>query len=253
MFLIVAPLSVLYNWKDELDTWGYFRVTILHGNKKDNELIRVKQRKCEIALTTYETLRLCLDELNSLEWSAVIVDEAHRIKNPKARVTEVMKALKCNVRIGLTGTILQNNMKELWCVMDWAVPGLLGSRINFKKQFSDPVEHGQRHTATKRELATGRKAMRRLAKKMSGWFLRRTKVLIKDQLPKKEDRMVYCSLTDFQKAVYQTVLETEDVTLILQSSEPCTCSSGRKRRNCCYKASSSVWYLYSLAFDYVVL
>ncbi|XP_062965511.1 DNA excision repair protein ERCC-6-like 2 isoform X2 [Cynocephalus volans] len=235
MFLIVAPLSVLYNWKDELDTWGYFRVTILHGNKKDSELIRVKQRKCEIALTTYETLRLCLDELNSLEWSAVIVDEAHRIKNPNARVTEVMKALKCNVRIGLTGTILQNNMKELWCVMDWAVPGLLGSRIHFKKQFSDPVEHGQRHTATKRELATGRKAMQRLAKKMSSWFLRRTKILIKDQLPKKEDRMVYCSLTDFQKAVYRTVLETEDVTLILQSSEPCTCSSGRKRRNCCYK------------------
>ncbi|XP_023620802.1 DNA excision repair protein ERCC-6-like 2 isoform X1 [Myotis lucifugus] len=253
MFLIVAPLSVLYNWRDELDTWGYFRVTILHGNKKDNELIRIKQRKCEIALTTYETLRLCLEELNSLEWSAVIVDEAHRIKNPKARVTEVMKALKCNVRIGLTGTILQNNMKELWCVMDWAVPGLLGSRIHFKKQFSDPVEHGQRHTATKRELATGRKAMQRLAKKMSGWFLRRTKTLIKDQLPKKEDRMVYCSLTDFQKAVYQTVLETEDVTLILRSSEPCTCSSGRKRRNCCYKTNSHGETVKTLYFSYLAV
>ncbi|XP_070315607.1 DNA excision repair protein ERCC-6-like 2 isoform X7 [Odocoileus virginianus] len=253
MFLIVAPLSVLYNWKDELDTWGYFRVTILHGNKKDNELIRVKQRKCEIALTTYETLRLCLDELNSLEWSAIIVDEVHRIKNPKARVTEIMKALKCNVRIGLTGTILQNNMKELWCVMDWAVPGLLGSRIHFKKQFSDPVEHGQRHTATKRELATGRKAMKRLARKMSGWFLRRTKTLIKDQLPKKEDRMVYCSLTDFQKAVYQTVLETEDVSLILQSSEPCTCSSGQKRRNCCYKTNSQGETVKTLYFSYLAV
>ncbi|XP_055205962.2 DNA excision repair protein ERCC-6-like 2 isoform X3 [Gorilla gorilla gorilla] len=253
MFLIVAPLSVLYNWKDELDTWGYFRVTVLHGNRKDNELIRVKQRKCEIALTTYETLRLCLDELNSLEWSAVIVDEAHRIKNPKARVTEVMKALKCNVRIGLTGTILQNNMKELWCVMDWAVPGLLGSGTYFKKQFSDPVEHGQRHTATKRELATGRKAMQRLAEKMSGWFLRRTKTLIKDQLPKKEDRMVYCSLTDFQKAVYQTVLETEDVTLILQSSEPCTCRSGRKRRNCCYKTNSHGETVKTLYLSYLTV
>lgn len=253
MFLIVAPLSVLYNWRDELDTWGYFRVTILHGNRKDNELIRVKQRKCEIALTTYETLRLCLDDLNSLEWSAVIVDEAHRIKNPKARVTEVMKALKCNVRIGLTGTILQNNMKELWCVMDWAVPGLLGSRNHFKKQFSDPVEHGQRHTATKRELATGRKAMQKLAKKMSGWFLRRTKTLIKDQLPKKEDRIVYCSLTDFQKAVYQTVLETEDVTLILQSSEPCTCSSGRKKRNCCYKTNSRGETVKTLYFSYLAV
>ncbi|XP_043832837.1 DNA excision repair protein ERCC-6-like 2 isoform X2 [Dromiciops gliroides] len=253
MFLIVAPLSVLYNWRDELNTWGYFRITVLHGNKKDNELIRVKQGKCEIALTTYETLRLCLDELNSIEWSAIIVDEAHRIKNPKARVTEVMKALKCNVRIGLTGTILQNNMKELWCVMDWAVPGLLGSMTYFKKQFSDPVEHGQRHTATKRELATGRKAMQRLARKMSGWFLRRTKTLIRDQLPKKEDRMVYCSLTEFQKAVYQTVLETEDVTLILRAREPCTCNSGRKRKNCCYKTNSYGETVKSLYFSYLAI
>ncbi|CAO2596421.1 DNA excision repair protein ERCC-6-like 2, partial [Lemmus lemmus] len=253
MFLIVAPLSVLYNWKDELDTWGYFRVTVLHGSKKDNELIRLKQRKCEIALTTYETLRLCLEELNSLEWSAVIVDEAHRIKNPKAQITEVMKAVKCKVRIGLTGTILQNNMKELWCVMDWAVPGLLGSRSHFKKQFSDPVEHGQRHTATKRELATGRKAMHRLAKKMSGYFLRRTKTLIKGQLPKKEDRMVYCSLTEFQKAVYQTVLDTEDVALILQSSQPCTCGSGRKRRNCCHKTNSQGDKVRSLCLSYLTV
>ncbi|XP_007497994.3 DNA excision repair protein ERCC-6-like 2 isoform X1 [Monodelphis domestica] len=253
MFLIVAPLSVLYNWKDELNTWGYFKVTILHGNKKDNELNRIKQGKCEIALTTYETLRLCLDDLNSIEWSAIIVDEAHRIKNPKARVTEVMKALKCNVRIGLTGTILQNNMKELWCVMDWAMPGLLGSMTYFKKQFSDPVEHGQRHTATKRELATGRKAMQRLARKMSGWFLRRTKTLIKDQLPKKEDRMVYCSLTEFQKAVYQTVLETEDVTLILRAREPCTCHSGRKRKNCCYKTNSYGETVKALYFSYLAI
>uniref|UniRef100_A0A4X2KHD0 ERCC excision repair 6 like 2 n=1 Tax=Vombatus ursinus TaxID=29139 RepID=A0A4X2KHD0_VOMUR len=253
MFLIVAPLSVLYNWRDELNTWGYFKITILHGNKKDNELIRVKQGKCEIALTTYETLRLCLDELNSIEWSAVIVDEAHRIKNPKARVTEVMKALKCSVRIGLTGTILQNNMKELWCVMDWAVPGLLGSMTYFRKQFSDPVEHGQRHTATKRELATGRKAMQRLARKMSGWFLRRTKTLIRDQLPKKEDRMVYCSLTEFQKAVYQTVLETEDVTLILRAREPCTCNSGRKRKNCCYKTNSYGETVKALYFSYLAI
>jgi len=70
-----------------------------------------------------------------------------------------------------------------------AVPGLLGSRLHFKKKFSDPVEHGQRHTATKRELATGRKAMVKLATKMSVWFLRRTKALISDQLPKKEDRV----------------------------------------------------------------
>ncbi|NXG89094.1 ER6L2 protein, partial [Stercorarius parasiticus] len=252
-FLIVAPLSVLYNWKDELDTWGYFKVSVLHGSKKDDDLSRIKQGKCEVALTTYEILRLYLDEFNSVEWSAVIVDEAHRIKNPKAQITQTMKSLKCSVRIGLTGTILQNNMKELWCVMDWAVPGLLGSRLHFKKKFSDPVEHGQRHTATKRELATGRKAMVKLARKMSGWFLRRTKVLISDQLPKKEDRMVYCSLTEFQKAVYQAVLETEDVSLVLRAGEPCSCNSGRKRKSCCYKVNAHGETIKSLRFSYLTI
>ncbi|NXF04570.1 ER6L2 protein, partial [Smithornis capensis] len=252
-FLIVAPLSVLYNWKDELDTWGYFKVSVLHGSKKDYDMSRIKQGKYEVALTTYEILRLYLDEFNSVEWSAVIVDEAHRIKNPKAQITQTMKSLKCSVRIGLTGTILQNNMKELWCVMDWAVPGLLGSRVHFKKKFSDPVEHGQRHTATKRELATGRKAMVKLARKMSGWFLRRTKALISDQLPKKEDRMVYCSLTEFQKAVYQAVLETDDVTLVLRAGEPCSCNSGRKRKNCCYKVNAHGETIKSLRFSYLTI
>ncbi|XP_067424701.1 DNA excision repair protein ERCC-6-like 2 isoform X2 [Emydura macquarii macquarii] len=252
-FLIVAPLSVLYNWKDELDTWGYFRVAILHGSRKDSELSRIRQGKFEVALTTYETLRLCLDELNRLDWSAVIVDEAHRIKNPKAQITQTMKALKCSVRIGLTATILQNNMKELWCVMDWAIPGLLGSRTHFKKEFSDPVEHGQRHTATKRELATGRKAVQKLARKMSGWFLRRTKALISDQLPKKEDRMVYCSLTEFQKEVYQAVLATEDVSLVLRARELCNCSSGRKRKNCCYKTNAHGETMRALYFSYLTI
>ncbi|NWR23233.1 ER6L2 protein, partial [Emberiza fucata] len=252
-FLIVAPLSVLYNWKDELDTWGYFKISVLHGSKKDDDMSRIKQGKFEVALTTYEILRLYLDEFNSIEWSAVIVDEAHRIKNPKAQITQTMKSLKCRVRIGLTGTVLQNNMMELWCVMDWAVPGLLGSRVHFKKKFSDPVEHGQRHTATKRELATGRKAMVKLARIMSGWFLRRTKALISDQLPKKEDRMVFCSLTEFQRAVYQAVLETDDVTLVLRAGERCGCNSGRKRKNCCYKVNAHGETIKSLRFSYLMI
>ncbi|KAM8960589.1 DNA excision repair protein ERCC-6-like 2 [Pelodytes ibericus] len=253
VFLIVSPLSVLFNWKDELQTWGYFKVTVIHGTKKDFELSRIKQGKYEIALTTYETLRLCLDELNSIEWAAIIVDEAHRIKNPKARITQVMKDLHCKVRIGLTGTILQNNMEELWCVMDWAVPGCLGNRNQFKEDFANPVEYGQRHNANKRELATGRKAMQRLASKMSPLFLRRTKTLISNQLPKKEDRIVYCSLSDFQKAVYQTVLTTQDVSLVLRGGEKCSCNSGRKRRKCCYKENTYGESVRTLYFSYLAI
>ncbi|KAG9486853.1 hypothetical protein GDO78_006966 [Eleutherodactylus coqui] len=253
VFLIVSPLSVLFNWRDELETWGYFKLTVIHGNRKDFELVRLRQGKYEIALTTYETLRLCLDDLNSIEWSAVIVDEVHKIKNPKARVTEVMKALRCKIRIGLTGTILQNNMEELWCVMDWAVPGCLGGRTQFIEEYSHPIELGQRHNATKRELATGRKVMQKLALKMSSLFLRRTKALISSQLPRKEDRTVYCSLSEFQKAIYQAVLETPDLRLVLRGGERCSCNSGKRRRNCCYKETPHGESVKTLYFSYLAI
>lgn len=169
-----------------------------------------------------------------------------------------------------------------------AIPGCLGSLGHFKNKFSDPIEQGQRHSATKRALATGRKAVRALVRKISHWFFRRTKALIKEQLPKKDDRVrldvrltntfitscpfiifiitfffnsirfiwlnsllymyvcvvsskvVYCSMTEFQQTVYQAVLGSEDVTLLLRSSEKCDCHSRRTRRSCCYKVSFSL-------------
>lgn len=252
-FLIVAPLSLLYNWKEELETWGYFQVVVVHGLQKEEELARVRRGRSEIALTTYETLRLCLDQFNSIDWCAVIVDEAHKIKNPNSQITQAMKELSCRVRVGLTGTILQNNLEELWCVMDWANPGCLGSLGHFKNKFSDPIEQGQKHTATKRSLATGRKAVLALARELSHWFLRRTKALISQQLPKKDDRVVYCSLTEFQQTVYRTVLESEDVSLVLRSSEMCDCSSGRTRKKCCYKVNAEGVAVGTLYFSYLTI
>ncbi|CAL8249268.1 unnamed protein product [Merluccius merluccius] len=253
VFLVVAPLSVLYNWKEELDTWGHFQCVVIHGLRKEEELDRIRGGRFEIALTTYETLRLCLDQFNSIDWSAVIVDEAHKLKNPKSQITQAMKELSCKVRIGLTGTILQNNLEEFWCVMDWAVPACLGSLGHFRNQYCDPVERGQKHSATKRSLATARRAVRVLTRKISPWFLRRTKTLIKDQLPKKDDRVVYCALTDFQQTVYQTVLDTEDVRLILRSSDKCDCQSGRTRRSCCYKTNSDGVEVKALYFSYLAI
>ncbi|XP_031712468.1 DNA excision repair protein ERCC-6-like 2 isoform X1 [Anarrhichthys ocellatus] len=253
VFLVVAPLSVLYNWKDELDTWGHFQCVVVHGLRKEEELARIKKGRIEIALTTYETLRLCLDQFNNIDWSAVVVDEAHKIKNPNSQITQAMKDLKCKVRVGLTGTVLQNNLEELWCVMDWALPGCLGSLGNFKNEISDPIEQGQRHSATKRALATGRKTVRALVRKISRCFLRRTKALIGEQLPKKDDRVVYCSLTDFQQTVYQTVLDTEDVTLMLRSSEKCDCQSGRTRGSCCYERNAEGAQMKGLYFSYLAI
>ncbi|TNN64516.1 DNA excision repair protein ERCC-6-like 2 [Liparis tanakae] len=242
VFLIVAPLSVLYNWKDELDTWGHFQCAVVHGLKKEEELARIKKGRIEVALTTYETLRLCMDQFNNIHWSAVVVDEAHKIKNPNSQITQAMKDLKCEVREPF---VRDSGVR--------AVPGCLGNLGNFKNTFSDPIEQGQRHSATKRVLATGRKAVRALVKKISCSFLRRTKALIREQLPKKDDRVVYCSLTDFQETVYQTVLDTEDVTLMLRSSEKCDCQSGRARSRCCYKTNAAGAQMKGLYFSYLAI
>ncbi|KAM4746101.1 DNA excision repair protein ERCC-6-like 2 isoform 2-T2 [Anableps anableps] len=137
--------------------------------------------------------------------------------------------------------------------MDWAIPGCLGNLGHFKNKFSDPIEQGQRHSATKRALATGRQTVRALVRKIAPFFLRRTKTLIKEQLPKKDDRVVYCSLTDFQQTVYQAVLDTEDVTLMLRSSEKCDCQSGLTRRSCCYQKNSEGVYLKQLYFTYLAI
>ncbi|MFT7811799.1 DNA excision repair protein ERCC-6-like 2 isoform X1 [Arapaima gigas] len=252
VFLIVAPLSVLYNWKDELDTWGHFRTVVVHGTRKEEEFARVGRRRCEIALTTYETLRICIDQFNSINWSAVIVDEAHRIKKPSSQITQAMKQMKCKVRIGLTGTILQNNLEELWCVMDWANPGCLDSLEHFRNRFALPIERGQRRSTTKRALATGRDAVRQLSQRLARWFLRRTKALIYSQLPRKEDRVVFCSLSDFQQMVYRAVLDSEDVSLLLKSGERC-CGSGRTRSKCCFKNNSKGVPVKDVYFSYLAI
>ncbi|KAK3752131.1 hypothetical protein QZH41_019253 [Actinostola sp. cb2023] len=193
-FLVVSPGSVLYNWQDELDTWGYFKVRLYHGSSKEGVLEHALKGKLDIVLTTYETLRLNLvrvfslfsmDKFNKVDWLAVIMDEAHRLKDPKAQLTIAAKALKVKRRYGLTGTPLQNRFSELWCVLDWANPGCLGSVKRFMKEYSKPIKKGQRFNVTKRELAVGRTMSKQLQSQLSQWFLRRTKDLISHELPHK--------------------------------------------------------------------
>uniref|UniRef100_A0A671L295 ERCC excision repair 6 like 2 n=1 Tax=Sinocyclocheilus anshuiensis TaxID=1608454 RepID=A0A671L295_9TELE len=117
----------------------------------------------------------------------------------------------------------------------------------------DPIEHGQKHTVTKRAPTEGRKAVQDLAERLSRWFLRRTKALISDQLPKKDDRVVYCSLTDFQRTVYHAVLDTDDVILLLRSSGKCHCGSGRPRNKCCYKLNADGVPVRHLYFSYLAI
>ncbi|XP_066016491.1 DNA excision repair protein ERCC-6-like 2 isoform X3 [Pocillopora verrucosa] len=237
-FLVVSPGSVMFNWRDELETWGHFKTGLFHGTTRESTLDRASRGRLDVVLTTYETMRNYLTDVNRLKWLAVIMDEVHRLKDPKAQITVAAKALNVKRRYGLTGTPLQNKLEEFWCVLDWANPGSLGSAKNFNQEFGKPMLKGQTFDATKRELAVGRKRSKDLQDRIGRWFLRRTKALIADQLPKKDEAVVFCPLTPFQENVYQTLLQNPDVELIRKKNFPCDCGSGQDRGKCCYTLSS---------------
>ncbi|CAL1534431.1 unnamed protein product [Lymnaea stagnalis] len=252
-FLIIGPTAVMFKWLDEIDTWGYFTASKFHGADKDGCLADLKKGKLEIIVTTFETFRDHVDRLNEVEWEAVIVDEVHKIKGLKAQITQSLRRINTPRRFGLTGTALQNSLTDLFSILDWAKPGVLGSLKKFEKDFMDVIEMGQRHDATKRELAQARKQKDKFAEMRKKNLLRRTKALIADQLPKKEDLVVLCKLTDLQISVYKAILSHPDMELVLHSEDPCGCDSGKQRSSCCYKVAPNGMKVQALVFSYMHL
>ncbi|XP_052090388.1 DNA excision repair protein ERCC-6-like 2 [Mytilus californianus] len=234
-FLIIGPGSVLYNWMDELETWGYFTVGKFHGTDKEQCFADTKKGKHEIVITTYETYRDNQELLNSINWSAVIVDEVHKIKGQQAQITQALKAINTDLRFGLTGTALQNDMLELWCILDWAQPNCLGDPEEFKYNYVEPIKQGQKIDATKRQLAEARKLKEKFSAIRNKMLLRRTKMLISDQLPTKDDNVVYCRLTPFQEAVYKCLLQHPLMNTVMKMDKPCDCGSGHITGTCCNK------------------
>ncbi|XP_056020257.1 DNA excision repair protein ERCC-6-like 2 isoform X3 [Ostrea edulis] len=239
-FLVIGPGSVLYNWMDEFEAWGYFRVGKYHGNEKAECLHKLGKHRLEIVVTTFETFRENMDELNSFEWEAVITDEVHRIKGLQAQVTNALRSIKTRRRYGLTGTALQNNMKELWSILDWVQPGCLGSIDTYIEKFVVPIETGQKLDASKRELALARKVKEKFAAIRNKIMIRRTKQLIADQLPQKDDNVVFCRLSDLQEQVYRFILAHPGLVHVMSMDEPCHCGSGEARRFCCKQVTKEV-------------
>ncbi|XP_063962861.1 DNA excision repair protein ERCC-6-like 2 isoform X2 [Lytechinus pictus] len=252
-FLIICPNSVLYNWMDEFETWTHCLVARYHGKERDDTLRKARRGRLDAVLTTYETYRLYLDDLLTVSWDAVFVDEVHKIKEPSALITQALKEISTNRRYGLTGTALQNKMGELWCVLDWANPDCLGGWREFKQEYEQVITTGQKYNASKRELADARQVAKKFAALRSKWMIRRTKSIIAHQLPTKDEHVVFCKLSSFQLDVYRALLESDDMKLVLEQKNPCDCRSGLKRGRCCYKRNDCGEGIKSLTFGLMSL
>ena len=198
-YLIVAPVSLLDNWNKEVKKFlkdGIYNPVILHGgmiSKKPNQDDVDWLKAQDIILTNYETVRSGQFNICAVDYAAVILDEAQKIKTPGTYVTCAAKALKADFKIAMTGTPVENTYLDLWCIMDFAIPGLLGNSKEFKAAYQNPLkEEGTDIEALGKELRD----------RMGVFFLRRRKADVLKDLPDKVDFKKEISMTPEQEEAY---------------------------------------------------
>ena len=198
--LLVCPMSVVGNWQREAARFApELRVHVHHGQGRVTGAdLAAAVRGHDLVVTTYGLAARDQEALTALEWGRVVLDEAQNIKNSAARQAKAVRALRAPQRVALTGTPVENRLAELWSIMQFLNPGLLGSASDFRLRFAVPVERYRDDDAAARlRQLTGPFVLRRLKTDRS---------IIAD-LPQKVDMKVYCNITREQATLYQAVLD----------------------------------------------
>jgi len=198
--LLIAPASLLANWQAEIERFAPALTTLLaHPSgmpaRELADLASADLRGTDLVMTTYGTLARA-EALRARDWSLVILDEAQAIKNPGARQTQAVKALKAHARIALTGTPVENRLGDLWSIYDFLDPGLLGSAREF--------------SAFVKRLASGpEESYAPLRRLIQPYMLRRLKTdrSIVADLPDKTEVKAFCLLSNRQAALYQKTVD----------------------------------------------
>ncbi|MGV9696535.1 DEAD/DEAH box helicase [Streptomyces sp. NPDC003470] len=192
--LVVCPTSLMGNWQREIERFAPGTpVRRFHGPRRD----LADLADGEFVLTTYGTMRLDAERLAAAEWGMVVADEAQHVKNPYSDTARQLRSIGARARVALTGTPVENNLSELWAVLDWATPGLLGRLGTFRRRYAEAVESGQDPAAAER-----------LARLVRPFLLRRRKSDpgIAPELPPKTETDHPVSLTAEQTGLYEAVV-----------------------------------------------
>jgi SNF2 family DNA or RNA helicase len=202
--LLVCPMSVVGNWQREAARFTPELPIMVHhgaGRRKDKDFVS-SANKAAVVLSSYSLLGRDIAFLRQVGWHGVILDEAQNIKNADTQQARAAHALSPNFKIALTGTPVENNVGDLWSIMQFLNPGLLGNQAQFKRNFLVPIQVDKDPEAADR--------LRRLTLPFILRRLKTDKSIISD-LPEKLEMKVYCNLTREQASLYSAVVkETEE-------------------------------------------
>ena len=211
--LVMVPKSTLSNWCNEFKRWcPIVKVCRFHGSKDDREAmikdvlkpgVLHEERDWDVIITTYEIVNLERAALCKIAWNYLIIDEAHRLKNEASQFSTTVRLLQTNHRLLLTGTPLQNNLHELWALLNFLLPDVFESSEQFDDWFNLDVDD----TEAKQRI------IGQLHKLLRPFMLRRLKADVEKSLPPKTETILFTGMSAVQKQLYKQVL-LRDIDMI---------------------------------------
>ncbi|MBK8094055.1 MAG: SNF2 helicase associated domain-containing protein [Verrucomicrobiaceae bacterium] len=197
--MVICPKSLLGNWEAEFARFTpALRVLKIDGTGREKHFAKISAH--DVILTSYPLIHRDLDSYATYDFRLIFLDEASFIKNPDTDASKSVRKLRAGARFALTGTPLENGVRDLWSIMSFALPGYLGSRENFKERFEQPV-------TSHLNAPAGQQAAERLRRLLKPWFLRRTKRQVLRELPEKIEQVLWCDPSPAQAEVYRRILE----------------------------------------------
>jgi non-specific serine/threonine protein kinase len=198
--VVLCPMSLVGNWQRETARFApKLAVYVHHGPDRLTDKDFTKHAgKVDLVLSTYGLATRDAELLAGVRWRRLVLDEAQQIKNSAARTTQSVRSIPAERRIAMTGTPVENRLSELWSIMEFLNPGILGSERRFRERFADPIERGgDDEVATRLRQVTGPFILRRL---------KTDRTIIAD-LPEKLEMKEFCPLTREQATLYQAVVD----------------------------------------------
>ncbi|KAL1201375.1 Chromatin structure-remodeling complex protein SYD [Cardamine amara subsp. amara] len=212
-FLVVVPSSVLPGWQSEINFWApaIHKIVYCGPPEERRKLFKeqIVHQKFNVLLTTYEYLMNKHDrpKLSKIHWHYIIIDEGHRIKNASCKLNADLKHYVSSHRLLLTGTPLQNNLEELWALLNFLLPNIFNSSEDFSQWFNKPFQSNGENSAEEALLSEEENLLiiNRLHQVLRPFVLRRLKHKVENELPEKIERLIRCEASAYQKLLMKRV------------------------------------------------
>ncbi|XP_068426910.1 DNA repair and recombination protein RAD54B [Clinocottus analis] len=201
--LVVTPGSLVHNWAAEFNKWlGRERISVFSVDQDHRIEQFVLSPLHSVLVISYEMLLRCLDQVQKVEFGLVICDEGHRLKNSSIKTSSALSSLRCNRRVILTGTPVQNDLQEFYAIIEFVNPGILGSSTGYRKVYEEPILRSRQPSCSEEESILGEERAAELSRLTGMFILRRTQEIINCYLPPRLDWTLFCEPSPLQRELY---------------------------------------------------